>query len=290
MARKKTGFFEDLFEIAFKLPWWVGVIAAAITFAIFHFGASTELPKITGTHGLGNAVVEQVWITLASVLQWLVPFALLVGAAASAIKQRERGALHADVARSSNSSAILDLSWRDFEHLVGEAFRLKGFKVEETGRASADGGVDLVLRRGAEKHLVQCKQWRASKVGVSIVRELYGVMAAEGAAGGYVVTSGVFTRDADKFAEGRNIELVDGAQLWRMIQSAQSSLRTHKSATPISAPTVTPTATPVEEVEMPCPRCHQPMIRRIAKQGAHAGKAFWGCSAFPQCRGTKPID
>jgi hypothetical protein len=28
----------------------------------------------------------------------------------------------------------------------------------------------------------------------SVVRELYGVMAAEGAAGGYVVTSGTFTK------------------------------------------------------------------------------------------------
>jgi len=32
------------------------------------------------------------------------------------------------------------------------------------------------------------------------------------------------------------------------------------------------------------------MVKRIAKQGANAGKAFWGCSDFPQCRGIVPID
>lgn len=34
--------------------------------------------------------------------------------------------------------------------------------------------LDLVLDRGAEKVLVQCKRWRALRVGVSVVGELYG--------------------------------------------------------------------------------------------------------------------
>jgi len=77
--------------------------------------------------------------------------------------------------------------------------------------------VDLVLTRpgknGGEKFLVQCKQWRAFKVGVDVVRELYGVMAARGATGGFVVTSGRFIEDAIKFASGRNVALVDGPKL-----------------------------------------------------------------------------
>ena len=80
----------------------------------------------------------------------------------------------------------------------------------ESGGGGADGGVDLVLTRDGEKHLVQCKQWRAFKVGVDVVRELYGVMAAKGAAGGFVVTSGRFTDEAQDFARGRNVQLVDG--------------------------------------------------------------------------------
>ena len=46
--------------------------------------------------------------------------------------------------------------------------------MEETGGQGADGGIDLVLRKGSERFLVQCKQWRAYKVGVNVVRELYG--------------------------------------------------------------------------------------------------------------------
>ena len=40
------------------------------------------------------------------------------------------------------------------------------------------------------------------------VRELYGVMAAERVSGGYVVTSGSFTRDTKELTSARNIELV----------------------------------------------------------------------------------
>ena len=57
---------------------------------------------------------------------------------------------------------------------------------------------------------MQCKQWRALTVGVAIVRELYGAMAADGAVAGIVVTSGRFSADAKAFASGRNVSLMMG--------------------------------------------------------------------------------
>jgi four helix bundle suffix protein len=36
-----------------------------------------------------------------------------------------------------------------------------------------------------------------------------------------------------------------------------------------------------------CPRCGEPMVRRIAKKGPHEGQPFWGCSAYPDCTGTR---
>jgi four helix bundle suffix protein len=38
-----------------------------------------------------------------------------------------------------------------------------------------------------------------------------------------------------------------------------------------------------------CPKCGRPMLRRTAKTGAHAGQAFYGCSAYPKCKGIRPI-
>jgi restriction system protein len=39
-----------------------------------------------------------------------------------------------------------------------------------------------------------------------------------------------------------------------------------------------------------CPKCSKPMIRRTAKSGRGNGQAFWGCSGYPNCKGTRPID
>lgn len=38
-----------------------------------------------------------------------------------------------------------------------------------------------------------------------------------------------------------------------------------------------------------CPRCGQPMVLRTAKTGPHAGRQFWGCTAYPDCKGTAEL-
>jgi restriction system protein len=176
------------------------------------------------------------------------------------------------------------MSWQQFELLVGEAFRLQGYQVGETGGGGADGGVDLVLRKGSEKFLVKCKQWKAQTVGVTIVRELYGVMAAKGAAGGFVITSGRFTEDAKSFASGRNLNLVDGPKLLEWIKKAKSSVASSAPRPGAAAP-----AASTSNTSPPCPVCAKPMVQRTAKRGNSAGAAFWGCSSYPACRGTRPI-
>jgi len=55
------------------------------------------------------------------------------------------------------------MSWEDFERLVGEYYRCSGFQVTREGGNGPDGGMDLVLRKDGETHLVQCKQWKAYK-------------------------------------------------------------------------------------------------------------------------------
>ncbi len=39
-----------------------------------------------------------------------------------------------------------------------------------------------------------------------------------------------------------------------------------------------------------CPKCGQPMRLRTARQGANAGQSFWGCTAYPNCTGTRRAD
>lgn len=39
-----------------------------------------------------------------------------------------------------------------------------------------------------------------------------------------------------------------------------------------------------------CPLCGKPMVLRTAKQGKNAGSQFLGCSGYPECKSTSPID
>ncbi len=36
-----------------------------------------------------------------------------------------------------------------------------------------------------------------------------------------------------------------------------------------------------------CPLCGKPMVLRTARTGTNAGHQFWGCSGYPQCKGTQ---
>lgn len=292
MAKRQNA-LDDIVEIATKLPWWAGVLLALMAFTVLHSVAAMDVTAPKGMQGLGDFAVKQFVRTLAVIGQYVVPLALLVGAATSAYGRRKRRGLHLRVSTSNEAGILNDMSWREFEMLVGEAFRRKGFTVRETGGAGPDGGVDLVLWAGTEKFLVQCKQWRALKVPVTTVRELYGVMADRYASGGFVISSGTFTKDAEEFAKGRNIELIDGAKLLQLIQDAGLSL----DASRVSAPTADPWSNPILEAEEvakamtpACPLCGSAMIQRIAKRGANAGKPFWGCSNFARsgCRGISP--
>lgn len=39
-----------------------------------------------------------------------------------------------------------------------------------------------------------------------------------------------------------------------------------------------------------CPKCQSMMVKRVAKNGDDKNKAFWGCTRYPKCRGTRPMD
>lgn len=38
-----------------------------------------------------------------------------------------------------------------------------------------------------------------------------------------------------------------------------------------------------------CPVCGKPMLKRLQKKGQGQGRTFWGCSGYPDCRGTRPF-
>ena len=116
------------------------------------------------------------------------------------------------------------LGAEEFEWLVGETFRREGWTVEETGRqGSPDGNIDLVLRRGGERKVVQCKRWTSQLVSVAELRGFAGTLLREGLPGaaGIFVTLSDFTEQARAEAGKMGLTLVDNRDLNHRIENAR---------------------------------------------------------------------
>jgi restriction system protein len=258
MARRRDSLLENLI----LLPWWVGLLIGAVGFAAIAFVIPAYLASGSSLFAnLGPSLRPLAWIWFG-----LCAFAASVSALRLFLIGRRF-----DLGLKS-ASDVQDLSWSQFEVMVSEAFRRQGFFVYENGGGGADGGIDIVLRKDGKKFYVQCKQWKVFKVGVKPVRELLGVITANGADGGFVVTSGRFTKEAKDFAANTGITLIDGEALGRLVEELRRSSQPHRKA--------------AEEPTPNCPRCGMPMMVRTARRGRNIGREFWGCSGYPRCKGT----
>jgi restriction system protein len=164
--------------------------------------------------------------------------------------------------------------------LVGEIFRRKGFEVEISSGLGADGGKDLTLRRDGEVRLVQCKFLSAqNKVSVMAMRGFYGLIVAEKAKSGIFMTTGIYSRDAREFAEGKPIKLLTSPDIEKLMASVA---RPGENLCNVRN-WIDDFAAVARVTDPDCPRCRKPMKLRRGP----TGRAFWGCLAFPRCRGKR---
>lgn len=227
MARRvKRSTIDDLIAISMKMPLWSSILIAVSVFAGLRFYAGGEAPWITKTNAphdlaeLGQVAAGQFIRSICYLLQFVIPAIFILGGVLGAMLRKFNAQKFNRISAAKDPGvAIRNLTWSEFERMTGEALRRQGYTVKQT-KKGPDGGIDLVLDLQGELFLVQCKQWKSLKVGVQVIRELYGVMAAQGATGGFVVTSGTFTGEAKKFALGTSIELIDGAKLIRWFAKA----------------------------------------------------------------------
>lgn len=116
---------------------------------------------------------------------------------------------------SHNPNLLYQLGPRKFEELIAKLFADQGYEVSLTP-ATRDGGYDLLAKisDGITSMLVlaECKRYqKENKVGVEIVRGLYGVTEAHRANQGLIITSSYFTKDAkeEQLRIGNRIGLKD---------------------------------------------------------------------------------
>lgn len=259
-ARRK----ESLFDLVMVAPWWVCVSLAVVVYVVthhilpaMHFESWVYQGLAKGAPGFGK--IFSVFFFGCGMISAIVSF--------SKRKQLDR---------QTGINSIRSLGWRQFEELLGEVYRRQGYTVAENSGAGADGGVDLVLKKDGRTVLVQCKQWRTAKVGVRVVREMFGIMTAQKAEMSIIVTSGSFTSEAKDFAAGKAIDLVAEKDLINLIGDVQKT----GNIEPVIQ---------IKNTDFRCPKCNSGMVMRTARKGSNSGNKFWGCSMYPKCRGIVNI-
>lgn len=169
---------------------------------------------------------------------------------------------------------LMSLEWKRYEEICKELLLIENkgrFNVNVTPMG-ADGGIDLKVTDSKNKMVAigQCKAWNSS-VGVSLIRELYGVMASEQVENGYFFTTSFFSKDAVQFAHGKKLTLIDGKQQIKTILSLSNAQQAHLIKIATEGDYKTPT----------CPSCDKKMIKRNSEKGE-----FWGCQNYPRCKTT----
>jgi len=124
--------------------------------------------------------------------------------------------------RNQTLKKLKKLSWEDFERLSMELFSKMGWEVEGNEKKGADGGVDIWMRKSVFLHpnisaIVQCKRYEDAKVTIKVVREMYGLMHEYKVDEVYIVTTSEFTKECYLFIEDKEITLINGTELVRLI-------------------------------------------------------------------------
>jgi restriction system protein len=274
MAKRKQGGLEQIAG----MPWRVGIALGVIAFGMVRYGIGWFLTSSSNPilHAMGIPISAGAWAPIA----WLVLGICWLGALLSYIGGRKRKHL---LETQTGLDSLRTMSWRQFEMLVGEAFRRRGYAIQETGLGGADGGIDLILRKDGKTTLVQCKQWKTQRVDVKVVREMFGLLAHHGAAAVKIVAVGHYTAEAQRFAQGKPIELIHGEALLAMVREGQTPTPA-KTASATTRPVVTATPDPALSSNPNCPKCGGDMVQRSNRQ---TKDHFWGCAKYPACRGTR---
>ncbi len=124
------------------------------------------------------------------------------------------------VARETEAGleVLRSLRWKEFAGFATQLLADRGFKVSETQRTPGDGSADFTVEKLGIPHLLQVKHGGAYHVSEGAVRTLITMLAAHGAKGGILVTSGRFDAAAHQAARGHSVALIDGGELWTQLR------------------------------------------------------------------------
>ena len=202
--RKDLSFFDFLAQI----PWWVSVSLSVSFYLFFQYG----IPFFENQ----GTLVNDTHVSLGPVFAPVIALAFLAPVTFSFFKSSKKKRLH-DL--REDITEIQELSWSELNEKVAKAYRKAGYMIMGNDPYTSDPSIDIVMRRSANLYLLQSRYWRNRKVSLREVKKLSGIMHEKQASGIFLLTTGIFTKNARRYAIGRPINLVDGIKLVELLDT-----------------------------------------------------------------------
>lgn len=176
---------NSLFAILLRSPWWISIAIAA------------------GIAAAARLVVPDLYALFTA-----LPFAVIGGIALWRQLRTPSAARVADTLEGLRA-----MSWGEFASAMEDAFRREGYSVSRLAGAA----VDFEMTKAGRIALVGCKRWKVARTGIHPLRELYAAKRAREAHECIYVAAGEITDNARAFAGEKNIRLIHGAELARLL-------------------------------------------------------------------------
>lgn len=275
MRGERRNHLEDLIYA----PWWANII---ILIAVNIFIRKIIPIWFTNQSSQGHTgkilsgAVTQAAPMIANMFSIAIGFTLILSIGRTLIiniknkKNKSYNNIEIKMPNILTHKTLQEMEWFSFERLCEEYIKAEGNIALRT-QSGKDGGVDIYIYDRSLKNklaIVQCKAWN-KYVGVSVARELHGVMVSEKVDVGIIMITGKFSDDAIEYAIKNGIGLINGEKLIEEINNLPNEQRELIIAEVLNDDYKTPT----------CPSCNIKMKFR-------ENNNFWGCPNYfktPKC-------
>jgi restriction system protein len=176
---------NSLFAILLRSQWWVSVLIAAALVTLLRL------------------VMPTMYAVAAA-----LPFIVVAGLVAWRQLRAPSGKRIA-----GTLERLRGLSSSEFAAELARAYEREGWQVKRLDGAQAD----FELVRGFQSTLVACRRWKAGRTGVEPLRELDAARRARKAEACVYFAAGEITAQARAFAAERNIRLLEGAEVAKLL-------------------------------------------------------------------------
>ena len=204
--------WRQLRHAAFALVW---LVLAALAYA-----ARAGLVDLLRLYAEGLAMPAEPQRWAFAVVPYVPPLACGLMAAWQIAKVRAATGAPAAARGAEEADWIRRLGWLQFEQLVESHFTHRGLRTVLL-RGLPDSPPRLaMIDGGGAIQVIHCTEWKSEEIGYEIVNAFVNEIAARSAQGGVLLTFGRLTRGASTLAADKNIEVVSGIKLTRMLRAS----------------------------------------------------------------------